>query len=760
MRIDDLLNEIITAAYNEAKDKNHEYLTPEHILYASLFFEEGIKLIKCCGGDIGTLKNDLNNYFKENIDIVENSKPIQTEGIQNILNKSAQHVLAAGKEIIKLGDIIIAIYDEESSFASYFLKKQEIQRLDILNYVTHGVSIVDEEEEYKIEINSEVYNEDFEDFSEDFEDNSEENKREFISKFTLDLTEKARKGEIEPLIGREDVLEKTIQVLSRRFKNNPVHVGEPGVGKTAITEGLARLIVEDKVPKALRGSSIYYLDMGSLLAGTKYRGDFEERIKKVLNKLRKKENVIVYIDEIHTIVGAGAVSGGSMDASNILKPFLLDGKIKFIGATTYDEYKKVFEKDRALSRRFQKIEILEPSVEDTYSILLGLKENYEKFHEVKYTEEALKAAAELSAKYMNDRFLPDKAIDVMDEVGAYVKLHKVDEGLVSIIGENDVQKVISSMAKIPEENVSENEIEKLKNLETTLKKYIYSQDKAIETVVRAIKRSRAGFNDEGKTVSNLLFVGPTGVGKTEISKMLAKTLGIPLIRFDMSEYQEKHSVAKLIGAPPGYVGYEEGGILTEAVRKKPYCVLLLDEIEKAHPDIFNVLLQIMDYATLTDNTGKKADFRNVILIMTSNAGAAKAQKSEIGFGERKLNNVEMQKEVEKVFSPEFRNRLNDVVMFNNMDKDMALLIAKKAIDEFGEKLSKKNIKIRVTEDCYKWIAEKGYSSVYGAREILRFVQQNIKPYFVDEVLFGNLTSGGTSIIDVKEGEVLIKKEEE
>jgi len=752
MRIDDLLNEIITAAYNEAKDKNHEYLTPEHILYASLFFEEGIKLIKCCGGDIGTLKNDLNNYFKENIDIVENSKPIQTEGIQNILNKSAQHVLAAGKESIRLGDIIIAIYDEESSFASYFLKKQEIQRLDILNYVTHGVSIVDddEEEEDKIEINSEVYNE-------DFEDNSEENKREFISKFTLNLTEKARKGEIEPLIGREDVLEKTIQVLSRRFKNNPVHVGEPGVGKTAITEGLARLIVEDKVPKALRGSTIYYLDMGSLLAGTKYRGDFEERIKKVLNKLRKKENVIVYIDEIHTIVGAGAVSGGSMDASNILKPFLLDGKIKFIGATTYDEYKKVFEKDRALSRRFQKIEILEPSVEDTYSILLGLKENYEKFHEVKYTEEALKAAAELSAKYMNDRFLPDKAIDVMDEVGAYVKLHKVDEGLVSVIGENDVQKVISSMAKIPEENVSENEMEKLKNLETTLKKYIYSQDKAIETVVRAIKRSRAGFNDEGKTVSNLLFVGPTGVGKTEISKMLAKTLGIPLIRFDMSEYQEKHSVAKLIGAPPGYVGYEEGGILTEAVRKKPYCVLLLDEIEKAHPDIFNVLLQIMDYATLTDNTGKKADFRNVILIMTSNAGAAKAQKSEIGFGERKLNNVEMQKEVEKVFSPEFRNRLNDVVMFNNMDKDMALLIAKKAIDEFGEKLSKKNIKIRVTEDCYKWIAEKGYSSVYGAREILRFVQQNIKPYFVDEVLFGNLTSGGTSIIDVKEGEVLIKK---
>ncbi len=751
MKMDDLLNEIITAAYNEAKDKGHEYLTPEHILYASLFFEEGKRLIKNCGGNVEILKSDLNDFFKENIDILQNSEPVQTEGIQNILTKAAEHVLSAGKEDIKLGDIIVAIYDEANSFGSYFIKKQGIKKFDILNYITHDISLIEDDEE------SEIYGENLGKAYEENEsqDNKAKSKEDFLSKYTVDLTEKARKGQIDPLIGREDVLEKTIQILSRRFKNNPIHVGEPGVGKTAITEGLAKLIVENKVPKALRGSKVYYLDMGSLLAGTRYRGDFEERIKKVLNKLRKQENVIVYIDEIHTIIGAGAVSGGAMDASNILKPFLLDGKIKFIGATTYDEYKKVFEKDRALSRRFQKIEILEPSAKDTYAILLGLKENYEKFHQVKYTDEALKTAAELSAKYINDRFLPDKAIDVMDEVGAYVKLHKVNDDDISIINKSDVEKVIASMAKIPEQNISTNETEKLKNLESTIKKDIYSQDEAIKIVVRAIKRSRAGFNEDGKTVANLLFVGPTGVGKTEISRKLAENLGIPLIRFDMSEYQEKHSVSKLIGAPPGYVGYEEGGILTDSVRKKPYCVLLLDEIEKAHPDILNVLLQLMDYATLTDNTGKKADFRNVILIMTSNAGAAKLGKSVIGFGERKQQSEEIKKEVERTFSPEFRNRLNDIVVFNNMDENMALLIAKKSIREFEAKLLTKNIKLKVTDACYKWIAEKGYSSVYGAREIQRVVEQNIKPHFVDEVLFGNLTNWGTAKIDIKDGKIVI-----
>lgn len=747
MELDDLLNMIITAAYNEAKDKRHEYLTPEHILYAALFFEEGRELINNVGGDVEALKHDLENYFKENIDTAENMEPIQTDGIQEVLTRAAQHIFSAGKNKIKLGDFVIAVYDEEKSFGSYFLKKQGIKRLDILNYITHGIVKINADNEEIIDIS---------------EDNSSEanlkknNKEEFLSKYTVDLTEKAERGEIDPLIGREDVLEKTIQVLSRRLKNNPVHVGEPGVGKTAITEGLASLIVSGKVPKALRASKIYYLDMGSIVAGTRYRGDFEERIKNILNILKKKENVIVYIDEIHTIVGAGSVSGGSMDASNILKPFLLDGKIKFIGATTYDEYKKVFEKDRALSRRFQKIEIEEPSVDDTYKILLGLKENYEKFHEVKYTDDALKAAAELSGKYINDRFLPDKAIDVMDEVGAYVKLHKINEGEISVINEEEVQKVISSIAKLPEQNVSTNEIEVLKNLENTLKSEIYFQDKAVETVVMAIKRSRAGFNEDGKTVANLLFVGPTGVGKTEISKKLAEALGIPLIRFDMSEYQEKHSVAKLIGAPPGYVGYEEGGLLTDAIRKKPYCVLLLDEIEKVHPDVLNILLQIMDYATLTDNTGRKADFRNVILIMTSNAGASKVGKAEIGFGNRKFAKSEIKKEVERVFSPEFRNRLNDIVVFNSMNEEMALKIAKKTVKQFEEKLASKNIKLEVTEACYTWIAEQGCSSVYGAREIIRIVQQKIKPHFVDAVLFGELKSGGTAVIDVADDEIVIQ----
>lgn len=754
MRIDDLLNEIITAAYNEARDKKHEYLTPEHILYVSLFFDEGKKLIKSCGGDIELLKDDLNTYFNDNIPVVENSQPIQTEGMQNILNTAAQHILSSGKDNIKLEHVIVAIYDEEEGFGSYFLKKQGIKKLDILNYITHGISKVEDEEEY--ELISEGEKKDG--YDENGEVDGADKKENFISKFTIDLTEKARMGNIDPLIGREDILEKSIQILCRRFKNNPVHVGEPGVGKTAITEGLANLIAENKVPKALRGSSIYYLDMGSLLAGTRYRGDFEERIKKVLNKLKNQGNTIVYIDEIHTVIGAGSVSGGSMDASNILKPFLLDGKIKFIGATTYDEYKKVFEKDRALSRRFQKIEVLEPSVEETYNILLGLKENYENFHEVKYTDKALRAAAELSAKYINDRFLPDKAIDVIDEVGAYVKIHKADENNISIIDEEDIQKVVASIAKIPEQNVSTSEIDKLKNLEATLKKEIYSQDKAVETVVKAIKRSRAGFNEDNRTVANLLFVGPTGVGKTEISKKLAEILDIPLIRFDMSEYQEKHSVAKLIGAPPGYVGYEEGGLLTDTIRKTPHCVLLLDEIEKVHPDILNVLLQLMDYATLTDSTGKKADFRNVILIMTSNAGASKVGKSIIGFGERKLQGEEIKKEVERVFSPEFRNRLDDIVVFNNIDKDMALLIAKKALKEFQEKLLEKNISLQVTENCYQWVAEKGYSSVYGAREILRVVQHEIKPYFVDAVLFGDLAKGGTTIIDVKDGEIIINSD--
>ncbi|MCT8975337.1 ATP-dependent Clp protease ATP-binding subunit ClpA [Clostridium sp. CX1] len=748
MRLDRIVNEVITAAYNEAKYSKHEYFTPEHILYASLFFSEGRDIIENCGGDIEEIKKDLTRYFHENINLISEGEPLETIGIQNIITTAGSHVLAAEKNIIKLGDIFISIYDEEESFASYFLKKQGIKRIDILNYITHGLS----------EINS-IYSEDEQELEDDYMDEVEsEKKGELLLKdFTVELTEKAENDEIDPLIGREDIINRTIQVLSRRLKNNPIHVGEPGVGKTAITEGLATLIVQNKVPKSLQKSKIYSLDMGSLLAGTKYRGDFEERIKKVLKKIEKEDKAIVYIDEIHTIIGAGSVSGGAMDASNILKPFLTKGKIRFIGSTTYDEYKKIFEKDKALSRRFQKIEVTEPNNEEAYNILMGLKENYEKFHKVSYTEEALKAAVELSAKYINDRYLPDKAIDVIDEAGANARINGKDDEVI-VIRSGDIEKVVSSMARIPEQSVSVNEIEILRSLEKNLKEKIFGQDEAIDTLVRAIKKSRAGFNDENKTVANLLFVGPTGVGKTEICKQLANALNIPLIRFDMSEYQEKHSVARLIGAPPGYVGYEEGGLLTDNVRKNPYCVLLLDEIEKVHPDVLNILLQLMDYATLTDSTGKKTDFRNVILIMTSNAGARSLGKTLMGFGERITKEESITKEIERVFSPEFRNRLDDTVIFNRMNEEMALLVAKKAISEFEEKLLSKGIKATVTERCYKWLSTKGTSLEYGAREIIRIVQHQIKPYFVDQILFGEERGTNSYVIDVEDNKVIIRAE--
>lgn len=757
MKIDSLLDEIFTAAYSEAKIAAHEYFTPEHILFASLFFDQGTELIKSCGGNIQELKMDLENYLNQNILKVENREPIQTAGVQNIISSAAEHVLAAGKETIKLGDIIVAIYDEEQYFASYFLKKQGISRLDILNYITHGISVGEDlDSEISMDFKEER-EEDRDELTETFQ-NENKGKKDILSSYTIELTEKARKGELDPLIGRDEILARTVQVLSRRLKNNPIHVGDPGVGKTAITEGLAQFIANNKVPNSLKGCKIYYMDMGALLAGTKYRGDFEDRIKKVLKKIRKEGKAIVYIDEIHTIVGAGSVSGGAMDASNLLKPFLTDGKLRFIGSTTYEEYKKFFEKDRALSRRFQKIEVPEPSKEDTYRILLGLKSTYEEFHNVIYTEEALNAAVELSAKYINDRYLPDKAIDVMDEVGAYLRLQEEDSEEKVIIRERDIEKIVSSIAKIPEQSVSTDDIEKLKNLDKVLKGKIFGQNEAIDSIVKSIKRSRAGFNEEEKPVANLLFVGPTGVGKTEISKQLADYLGIPLIRFDMSEYQEKHTVARLIGAPPGYVGYEEGGILIDTIRKTPYCVLLLDEIEKVHPDVLNLLLQVMDYATITDNNGKKADFRNVILIMTSNAGARDIGKTMLGFGSRVVAEEAITKEVEKVFSPEFRNRLDDIVVFNGINEDMALRIAKKAVAQFQDKLLSKNIMLKVTDKCYKWLAQKGFSKTYGAREIIRVVQQEIKTYFVDEVLFGKLSEGGTALIDIDDDKVVIKAE--
>lgn len=739
MQIDILLNEIVAAAYSEAKVSSHEYLTPEHILYASLFLEESSKIIKDCGIDVEVLIEDLSSYFKDNINKVNDREPVQTLGVQNILSSAAEHVLSCGKDIIKFEDFLVAIYDYEECFGSYFLKKQGISRLDILKSITMKYDAEDEYKEEKIE-----------------KDKIEEDTKEqgILEKYTVELTKKALNGEIDPLIGREDILQRTIQTLCRRMKNNPIHIGEPGVGKTAITEGLAALIAKNQVPDLLKGFRIYSLDMGAILAGTKYRGDFEERIKKVLNEIMKEEKAIIYIDEIHTVIGAGAISGGAMDASNILKPFIDRGRLRVIGSTTLEEYKKIFEKDRALSRRFQKIEVNEPTKVEAYEILLGLRKNYEDFHGVQYTDGALKAAVELSAKYIQDRFLPDKAIDVMDEAGAIAAISRADKEKV-VISEKEIEKVVAVMGKVPEESVSSNELEKLRKLEGELKNHIFGQDKAIHDIVDAIKRSRAGFNEGDKPVASLLFVGPTGVGKTEIARQLSETLGLSLVRFDMSEYQEKHSVSRLIGSPPGYVGYEEGGLLTEAIRRTPNCVLLLDEIEKAHADILNVLLQVMDYATLTDNTGKRADFKSVILIMTSNAGAREIGKPIIGFGGREHNSGAISEEVERVFSPEFRNRLDGIVIFNKLNKDMSIKVTKKALHRFEEQLVAKKIKLLVTEQCINYIAEKALNSNYGAREIYRAVQQEIKPYFVDEVLFGKLSNGGTAIIDLIDKDIVI-----
>lgn len=731
MKLDKIVNEIISAAYDEAKYHKHEYFTPEHILYASLFFLEGIDIIEGCGGNIQDIKRDLMNYFSEHIGTVEKREPVETISLQNILTSAGDYVLSAEKDVIRLGDIFISIYDEEKSFASYFLKKQGIKRMDMLNYITHGISE-----------NNIGYGDNY------------ESKNNSIEEFAVELTGKEIIRNTDLLIGREDIMDRTMQVLTRRTKNNPIHVGEPGVGKTAITEGLARLIVEGQVPKMLRQSKIYSLDMGSMLAGTKYRGDFEERIKKVLKTIEKEDHPIVYIDEIHTIIGAGSVSGNSLDAANILKPFLTSGKIKFIGSTTYDEYKKIFEKDRALSRRFQKIEVPEPSKEQACKMLKGIKLQYEKFHNVVYSDEAIESSVELSSKYINDRYLPDKAIDIIDETASYSRLHSNSDDTI-LISKEDIEKTVSTIAKVPMNSISKDETYILKNLDVSLKNKIFGQDKAVDSIVRAIKTSRAGFNRENRTMANLLFVGPTGVGKTEITRQLANIMGISLIRFDMSEYQEKHTVARLIGSPPGYVGYEEGGLLTDSIKKTPYCVLLLDEIEKAHPDVLNVLLQLMDYATLTDNTGRKTDFKNVILIMTSNAGARSMGKSLVGFGNRTVKKDAVDTAVNRIFSPEFRNRLDDIIVFNSIDKDMAILIARKVLKKFKDQLESKHIKIKVTEKCYEFLAEKGMFEEYGAREIIRIVNQYIKPYFVDKVLFGNGNEDKINTIDVKDEKIAI-----
>jgi ATP-dependent Clp protease ATP-binding subunit ClpA len=754
MTINEELNNILNAAFNEARVRHHEYLTPEHLLYASLFFERGEEIISNCGGDVGTLRKELEKFFNQNyIPQTEKIEPVQSEGFQRVIENAIFHVASAQKEELEIGDIFAALFEEKDSFSVHFLEQAGITRLDILNFISHGISVISSSSKEDIETDGGREHE--HDTAAPRDDKTK--KRKFLNLYATELTAKAERGDIDPVIGREDILERTIQVLSRRQKNNPVHVGETGVGKTAITEGLAQMIADGNVPATLKGIKIYAIDMGGLLAGTKYRGDFEARMKKVLTELEEAEDSILFIDEIHNVVGAGAVSGGSMDASNILKPALASGKLRCIGSTTYEEYKKFFERDRALSRRFQKIDVPEPDARQTIAILKGLKKRYEDYHRVSYSQAALRAAVDLSAKYINDRFLPDKAIDVIDEAGALIKLKHLGVKTKPIkVETQDIEKVVARMARIPEKTVSQTETNKLKILGRNLRKEIFGQNGAVATVVEAIKRSRAGFREPDKPVASLLFVGPTGVGKTELARQLAATLEVSLHRFDMSEYQEKHTVARLIGAPPGYVGYDQGGLLTDAVRKHPHSVLLLDEIEKAHNDIFNTLLQIMDYATLTDNTGKKADFRNVIIIMTSNAGARKLGKTQIGFDDKVIHKEAVFEAVDKHFSPEFRNRLDEIVVFNNLNEEIVLQIVNKNIGEFQKQLREKKIALEVTDACMRWLARKGYSKLYGAREVARLIQEKIKSFFVDKVLFGELKHGGKAVADIHDNDVAIR----
>jgi ATP-dependent Clp protease ATP-binding subunit ClpA len=743
------LNIVLMAAFNEAKSRRHEYITPEHLLYAIVFSDEGREIIEGCGGDFEVLKKNLEGHFKDKIPKIDDGEPVISMQFHSVMERAVMHTVSAQKASLDISDVLVSIFDEEESFASYYLSSQGITRLDILNYISHGISLVSEG----------AGKTDGKPGNSTAEENVDgKGRKSFLEMFTTELVAKAKQGDMDPLIGRDDIIERTVQVLCRRLKNNPIHVGEPGVGKTAITEGLAQRIAAGTVPNPLLGSKIFSLDMGALLAGTRYRGDFEERLKRVLAELDKLDNVILFIDEIHTIVGAGAVSGGSMDASNILKPALASGKMRCIGSTTFEEYRKHFDRDRALSRRFQKIDITEPTVEETRSILEGLKDRYERHHDVVYEEDSIFAAAELSAKYINDRHLPDKAIDVLDEAGAFARMNRPAEiaGPVAITREA-VEKIVSKIARIPERSVSSSESFKLKNLEEELKSQIFGQDKAIETVVSAIKRSRAGFGSADRPVANLLFVGPTGVGKTELARQLASGLGVSLHRFDMSEYQEKHTVARLVGAPPGYVGYEEGGLLTEAIRKTPYAVLLLDEIEKAHQDIFNTLLQVMDYATLTDNAGKKADFRNVIIIMTSNAGAREIGKKQVGFTRDEPFRADAVTDaVNRIFSPEFRNRLDGVVVFNGLDIAITERIVRKEIGAFIRQLSEKRVAVEVVDEVYSLLAKKGYSTEFGARQIARLVQDEVKSFFVDQVLFGALAGGGRVRIDVENGRIVTK----
>jgi ATP-dependent Clp protease ATP-binding subunit ClpA len=716
-------------AFHQAREARHEYLTVEHLLLAILDTPRVREILRACGADLGKLKQELKDHIEQStprVDEGEEREVQPTLGFQRVLQRAVFHVQSSGKKEVGVANVLAAIFSEKQSHAVFLLNRQHVTRLDVVNYISHGLSKIAEEKTDKEETQADV--------ERDPEGGSA------LEKFTTNLNRLAQEGRIDPLIGRKLEVERTIEILCRRRKNNPLYVGEAGVGKTAIAEGLARLIIEGKVPEVLADCAIYALDMGALIAGTKYRGDFEKRLKGVITELKKQPGAILFIDEIHTVIGAGAASGGVMDASNLIKPVLTNGEIRCIGSTTYQEYRGIFEKDHALARRFQKIDVTEPSVAETVEILMGLKPKFEEHHGITYAADALKAAAELAARHINERHLPDKAIDVVDEAGARQRLKPVGER-EPVIEVRHVEDVVARMARIPAKSVSTSDREVLKNLERNLKLVIFGQDRAIDALAAAIKMARSGLGDQRKPVGSFLFAGPTGVGKTEVTRQLAITMGVEFLRFDMSEYMERHTVSRLIGAPPGYVGFDQGGLLTEAIAKHPHCVLLLDEIEKAHPDVFNLLLQVMDHGTLTDNNGRKADFRHVIIIMTTNAGAQEMARPSIGFthSDHASDGLEA---IRRSFTPEFRNRLDAVIQFASLDPLTIERVVDKLVVEVEMQLEQKSVTISLDDAARRWIAEKGYDPKMGARPMARTIQEYIKRPLAEELLFGRLVGGG------------------
>ena len=739
------LEETLSYAVDQAVSRRHEYVTLEHLLYALLEDSSARDILFNCGADLEEVARALEEYFDnvlEKMPEKSSQMPELTSTFQSTIQYAVLQAEGSGQAAVNGGNILAALYQAEQSYAVYLLLQQGVTRLDILNYIAHGISKVEGGEGATEGDDDEL-------------EGGPQTRKNPLESFTTELVARAREGQIDPIVGRTAEIERTIQVLCRRKKNNPLYVGEPGVGKTALAEGLALKISEGDVPEVLKDAKVFALDMGAVLAGTRYRGDFEQRFKAIINELKKQDNAILFIDEIHTIVGAGSVQGGSMDASNILKPALAAGELRCIGSTTFSEYKAAFERDRALARRFQKIEINEPTVHETYEILQGLKKFYEKHHGVKYTDEALKTASELAGKYINDRFLPDKAIDVIDEVGASVKLLPAEKRPKNVSVQM-VENTIARMAKIPPQTVVADEKERLRSLRDDLKKVIFGQDEAIDRLVDAIQISRAGIGHETKPVGSFLFSGPTGVGKTEVSKQLAEILGVEFIRFDMSEYAEPHTVSRLIGAPPGYVGFDQGGLLTDAIMRTPHAVLVLDEIEKAHPNLFNLLLQVMDSATLTDNNGKKADFRNVILIMTTNAGARELSSGGVGFRNSAATKGSAKGAIERTFTPEFRNRLDAWVPFKPLDIDIIKLIVDKFVNELNGQLAEKRVIVRLSEGAREWLAKNGFDARYGARPMSRLIHEKIKQPLAHEILFGKLVDGGTAEVVEKDDELELK----